>query len=154
MTGERSVADIACGAGLDQELVGQALEQLSTAGLIEEPEAISRRALYKRTAKLGAAALSAPLIYSVAVAPAGAAASPTLCTSNCPTGSEIPCSQCGANAGSIAQTITCQGRVCYQGQTNSRCFCNAEPCGDSAAGCTSLPCCAGQQFCVGGVCQQ
>ena len=154
--GEQSAADIARGAGLDQERVAQALEQLSTAGLIEEPEGISRRALYKRTAKLGAAALSAPLIYSVAVAPAGAAASPPLCTSDCATGSVIPCASCGAAPGRANAPIDiCPSRVCYQGASNRTCYCAPNPCIIGSGDCSGqLPCCAPPQFCVSGVCQQ
>ena len=75
--GQRSAIDIASLLGLHEARVAQALDELSGAGLIEGPDAISRRALYKRVAKLGAAAVSAPLIYSVAVRPASAAASQT-----------------------------------------------------------------------------
>ena len=74
--GLSSANDIARSLGLEQARVGQALDELSAAELIEEPDGISRRALYKRAAKLGAAALSAPLIYSVAIRPPNAAASP------------------------------------------------------------------------------
>lgn len=77
--GHSSAQDIARRVGSDQARVAQALDELSTAGLIEEPDGISRRALYKRAANLGAAAVSAPLIYSVAVRPASAAASSRVC---------------------------------------------------------------------------
>ncbi len=76
--GERSAGEIARLVGLDVALVAQAVEQLSAAGLIERPEGISRRALHKRAAKFGAAALSAPLIYSIAI-PAAAAAASSIC---------------------------------------------------------------------------
>ena len=70
--GQSSVKDIAHRVGLEQARVAQALDELSSAELIEEPEGISRRALYKHAAKLGAAAVSAPLIYSIAIRPASA----------------------------------------------------------------------------------
>ncbi len=73
--GERSTGEIARLVGLDEALVAQAVQQLSVAGLIERPEGISRRALHKRAVQFGAAALSAPLIYSIAIPPAAAAAS-------------------------------------------------------------------------------
>jgi DNA-binding transcriptional ArsR family regulator len=75
--GHSSAKEIARRVGLEQPRVAQALDELSGAGLIEEQEGISRRALYKRIAKLGAAAVSAPLIYSIAVPAPGAAASST-----------------------------------------------------------------------------
>ena len=77
--GDSSGKDIAGRLGLEHARVEQALEELSAAELIEEPEGISRRALYKRAATLGAAAVSAPLIYSVAISPSSAHASGT-CT--------------------------------------------------------------------------
>ncbi len=77
--GHSLAMDIASRLGLDETRVAQALDELSAAELMEEPEGISRRVLYKRIAKLGAATLSAPLIYSVAVAPPGASASPLAC---------------------------------------------------------------------------
>jgi hypothetical protein len=77
--GQNSAKDIARRVGLEKTRVGQALDELSAAGLIEEPPpGISRRALYKRIAKLGAAAVSAPLIYSVAI-PAPSVAQSSLC---------------------------------------------------------------------------
>jgi len=58
--GERSSEEIARRVGLGEARVAHALEQLSKAELIEQPEGISRRDLHKRAAKLAAAALSAP----------------------------------------------------------------------------------------------
>ena len=76
--GERSTGEIASVVGSDVALVVRAVEQLSVAGLIERAEGISRRALHKRAAQFGAAALSAPLIYSIAI-PAAAAAASGIC---------------------------------------------------------------------------
>jgi hypothetical protein len=75
--GRSSATDIARGLGVDEARVAQALEELLAAELIEEPVGISRRALYQRMAKLGTAALSAPLVYSIAVPAANAAVSST-----------------------------------------------------------------------------
>ena len=74
--GQRSAKDIACLVGLEEARVAQALDELSAAELLEEPDGISRRAFYKRIAGLGAA-VSAPLIYSVAIPAASAAQSST-----------------------------------------------------------------------------
>lgn len=90
--GDSSVIDIARRVGLERARVAQALDQLSAAGLIEEPAGMSRRALYKRTAKLGAAALSVPLIYSVAIPSASAAQSHPPCSPiNSPCQSDSEC---------------------------------------------------------------
>ena len=56
--GHRSAEDVAYRVGLEQARVAQALDELSAAGLMQEPDGISRRALYKRAAKLGAATLA------------------------------------------------------------------------------------------------
>ena len=78
--GHSSAEDVAYRVGLEQARVAQALDELSAAGLMQKPDGISRRALYKRAAKLGAATLSAPLIYSVAIRPTSAHAStPSTC---------------------------------------------------------------------------
>ena len=74
--GQSSAKDIARRVGLEEAGVAQALGELSAAELLEEPEGISRRAFYRRMAELGAA-VSAPLIYSVAIPAASAAQSST-----------------------------------------------------------------------------
>ncbi len=112
--GRRSAIDIASVVGLDQARVARALDELSGAGLIEEPEGISRRALYKRMAKLGAAAVSAPLIYSVAIPAASAAQSPT----------------CGSFAGN-ACVIQWSNATCTGPQLNDSCMLQT-----GSAGCT------------------
>ncbi len=76
--GRGSAEAIASRVGLDEVRVVQALEELSGAELLVESEGISRREVYKRSAKLAAAALSAPLIYSIAI-PAAAAAASGIC---------------------------------------------------------------------------
>ena len=162
--GRGSAEAIASRVGLDEVRVAQALEELSGAELLEEPDGISRREVYKRAAKLGAAALSAPLMYSVAIRPAAAAAS--VCTTNCPDGTVIPCGtgtgQCPARPGESGLTSICRGSTCYRGEFNNTCYCAGEDRATFEQTCsgdaTALPCCAGQQFCVVfegiGSCQQ
>lgn len=124
---------------------------MSGAGLIDEPEGISRRALYKRAAKLGAGAITVPLIYSVAIRPATASAS--LCTANCPTGTVIPCGTgtCTANPNGFASTTACaSGDGCYRGVSNNTCYCTGGDCVAGGGTCDDdNSCCAGQQFCAG-----
>jgi DNA-binding transcriptional ArsR family regulator len=116
--GHSSAADIARRLGLDEARVAHALDELSGAELMEEPEGISRRALYKRTAKLGAAALGAPLIYSVAIRPTSAHASTPPCS--CPAGQP----NCGCpGSGSVKLSNGTCAKPCTTGdQCTMDCF--------------------------------
>ena len=112
--GDSSVKDIAGRLGLEQARVEQALEELSAAELIEEPEGISRRALYKRAATLGAAAVSAPLIYSLAIRTPSANASSmcahigTACTVTWENGTCTGSPNTETCVGQFGPTCTCQ----------------------------------------------
>jgi hypothetical protein len=79
--GERSPAGIAGELGMAGERVDTALRELGDAGLLEsvfrQQQGISRRDAAKRLATIGAAAVSAPLIYSVVIPAAAAAMSGT-----------------------------------------------------------------------------
>jgi hypothetical protein len=126
--GRDSVKDIARHVGLEQARVAEAVAQLSMAGLLEEPPRISRRALYKRAAKLGAAAVSAPLIYSIAV-PA-----PSVAQSN-------PCSQVSGSACVVQwSNSTCSGPQlndsCQLQSGSAVCTCQIFP--DGQGGCATL----------------
>ena len=127
--GERSTRSIADELGLDEEIVKRAVADLSECALLDEgPLAIkiSRRDAGKRFAKIGGAAFAAPLIYSVAIAPAMAAAS---CSSNgvaCTTGTTCCSGKCDGG--------TC-GSCCHNG--NSGCCSTAADC------CTGTTCTAG-----------
>jgi DNA-binding transcriptional ArsR family regulator len=153
--GHTSAAEIAARLELDETTVTQALAELSAARLIDTPGGLSRRQATKRMAKLGAAALSAPLIYSVAVPPVSAAAS--LCTSNCAAGTVVPCgtgaAACDADPGQSGDADQlCATTICYQGATNTTCYCTSAPCSGVGSdlpcvGTGSIPCCAGDQFC-------
>jgi hypothetical protein len=116
--GQSSVKDIAHRVGLEQARVAQALDELSGAELIEEPDGISRRALYKHAAKLGAAAVSAPLIYSVAIRPASAQAS-SLCAF--PSGN--PCAVFWTNSTCSGPKESSNECGCLSGNCNGACDC-------------------------------
>jgi hypothetical protein len=77
--GTRSDAQIAQATGLSDGEVSDALAQLRSVGLLESAiatgGAVTRREAARRFARIGGAAFAAPLIYSVAVGPASAAAS-------------------------------------------------------------------------------
>lgn len=160
--GRSSAADIARRVGLDEALVENALDELSGAELLEEPEGISRRALYKRTAKLGAAALGAPLIYSVAIRPSSAHASTPPCS--CPSGHP----NCGCPAsGSVKLSNGTCAKPCTSsnpGVCTEDCFISSFPNGycstgnPSSTSCsTDADCpvgyfCADGMFCVQAIC--
>jgi hypothetical protein len=80
--GTRAAEDMARELDVSVEQVRRALEELTGAGLLEispfPAGGVSRREVARQFAKVGVAALSAPLIYSVAV-PAAAAAASDLC---------------------------------------------------------------------------
>jgi hypothetical protein len=83
--GTRSDDQIAVATGLSDTEVADALGQLRTVGLIEEPTADggadghTRREATKRIVRAGALAAAAPLIYTLAISPAAAMASGLAC---------------------------------------------------------------------------
>jgi hypothetical protein len=95
---------------LDPGLVERALEELDRCGLLDRGPSfgpvLSRREAAKAAARIGGLALTAPLIYSVAVPTAAAAQSSTSCCDVCPT-----CSAgeyCADNSG----VYSCQSDPC------------------------------------------
>ena len=78
--GRRTVGELSDDLAFDQQIVRQALEELDDCGLLDgRPRAgLTRREATSRLAKVGAAAASAPLIYSIA-APAPAVAATGFC---------------------------------------------------------------------------
>lgn len=131
-TGSETASAIADSLELDPGLVRQALADLDERGLLAPTPAlavtsatapapaghpvvgVSRREAARRLAKLGGAALAAPLVYSVAIGPAIAAASP--CTA---TGQAIPKTATCTTAfglidefGTVSPTSACCGHGC------------------------------------------
>jgi DNA-binding transcriptional ArsR family regulator len=88
--GSRSDAQIAAATGLGEREVSVALDELREARLLEEPApGQTRREATKRILRAGALAAAAPLIYTVAIAPAAAMASEGYCAEN--PGAQTPC---------------------------------------------------------------
>jgi hypothetical protein len=143
--GVRTCAEIGDELGRDAGLVRQAVDELRQVSLMEDPSSngLSRREAAKRLAKVGGAAFAAPLIYSVAVPMAAAAAS---CASQ---GSTVTCGiaagDCNAAAGQFGTVVgtTCS---CYQGASNTTCYYTTNatgscvPSGGNCAG--AKTCCA------------
>jgi hypothetical protein len=159
--GERTSEQIAFELRAAVALVEQALEELEACELLQgapRPEhGISRRQAARRLAQIGAGAFAAPLIYSIAIQPASAAASPAVCSSNCAPGTIIACGtgtgQCPALPGTISFTSgVCSGGIaCYRGAINNTCYCATDGCsGPAGRPCPQFfPCCGA---CVGGTC--
>ena len=79
--GKASVAEIAGDLDLARAEVGRALDELRVCGLLANVGAeYSRRDAVIKVAKVGAAAAAVPLIYSLAIGPSAAMASPVTCS--------------------------------------------------------------------------
>jgi hypothetical protein len=113
--GTRSAAEIGDQLELETALVEQALAELGESGLLVDAPAnlISRRQAAKRLASVGGAALAAPLIYSVAIGPATAAATAVAC-------SNVNCTSSGG--GNNGQTTKNSNTIC---QTSPACKANS-----------------------------
>ena len=144
--GQRTCAEIADACGWDLEAVHAAVHVLREKALVDaQPEKVglSRRDAAKRLARVGGAALAAPLIYSVAIPSSAAAAS---CLSQ---GSTVTCGsgqgRCQASAGAFS-TVKGTSCECYQGESNNTCYYTTSDISCKAFGATctqNSDCCAG-----------
>jgi hypothetical protein len=100
---------IAADLRLDLTIVELALDELRTSDLLTadsaDASALSRRDAVKKVAKVGAAAASVPLIYSLAIGPAAAMASATTCNVQ-------PCEGTGLTALGIVNIIVGANAQC------------------------------------------
>jgi hypothetical protein len=147
--GERSGSEIALAVGIDRQTVDRALEHLAESGLLDEPAGYSRRDVAKRFAKVGGAAVAAPLIYSVAI-PAAAAAISCI----------PPQFACGTSCCSDQMTQRCCGTTCCDISNfccNDACcatpFCCNGTCCHGSGCCGGTCCTSGQALCAGDPCQ-
>jgi len=99
---------------LDEATVARALEELDACGLLDSGPAtgVTRREATAKLARIGAAVVSAPLIYSIAAPAPAMAASAAFCASLA----------CPANAAACASAgcILCQGNACVSGQRSGK----------------------------------
>jgi hypothetical protein len=176
--GTRTVSEIAAQSGLEAPVVQQAIDELSERGLLEGRVAssapISRREGMRRLVQAGGAAFAAPLIYSVAISPAMAAASSS-CTvpngstvSECYTGFSTICSYTEGVSGPPHTTgPCCASGTCYVScvdgsETNTATFYCDDPATCAAYGeaCTenenfTSNCCnSSLGICQGGFCTE
>jgi len=140
--GSRSAEDISRELALQPELVERALSELSRCRLLDEgPFAVhnySRREAAVKFAKVGGAAFTAPLIYSVVIAPALAAAS-------CKANGVVVTTTCSATAsGTKGTDATCCSGTCYQGGGTTK-TCVVATCSAAGLGCVLVgnTCCSG-----------
>jgi slime mold repeat-containing protein/coenzyme PQQ synthesis protein D (PqqD) len=133
--GERSVEEIASEIGQSADRVSAVLGRLGDSGLLELGSgqgALSRRDVAKRFAQLGAAALSAPLVYSVDVPAAAAASSSGRCTND---------GDCIASNGCLVGTCnTFTGNCTYTPKNcNDNNRCTIDTCDSTTGNCLNTP---------------
>jgi hypothetical protein len=133
--GRRSPEQISEELGLELAVVERALRELRACSLLDEVHdggGFSRREATLRIVKVGGAALTAPLIYSVAVPSAAAAASGSLCVGvTC-----VPLDQCH-----VAGTCDPTTGLC------------SNPFAGNGTPCTTGNLCFRVQICVTGACE-
>jgi Coenzyme PQQ synthesis protein D (PqqD) len=151
--GERSAAQIADELRRDVADVDRAVDELRATELLEDPAAagISRRDAAKRLAQIGGAAFAAPLVYSVAIGPATAAAS------GCqPQGTSVTCGttsgKCNAAPGAFGTVLGTGGCTCYKDNNSAGCVytTSTTSCAPFNASCqTAASCCSATAACSG-----
>ena len=130
--GSRSPEELSRELALEPELVTQALDELGRCGLLDDgPVQVSdysRREAAVRFAKVGGIAFSAPLIYSIAIGPATAAASCVATFQSEP--------GCTAALGAKATDAACCAGNCYNGVVTGK-ICATSACKPALALCGS-----------------
>jgi DNA-binding transcriptional regulator YhcF (GntR family) len=112
--GSTSVRQLGLALNLDAATVVRALEQLEACGLLDSGPAagVTRREATAKLVSIGAAAASAPLIYSITAPAPALAASQAFCEAiACPAGSAT-CTGAGC--------LFCLGSGCAAGQNSGR----------------------------------
>jgi hypothetical protein len=138
-------AEIAAALTLEQTAVERAADELRECGLLDDgPVAetgYSRREAAVKFARVGGGALMAPLIYSVAIPQAAAAASACITNGNSETLS------CSAAVGAKAADARCCSGTCYQTGAHNK-ICVAPTCNLAGIGCigSGATCCSGSCF--------
>ena len=134
-------AEIGVALSLEPAVVERAVDELRGCGLLDEGPVVeggySRREAAVKFAKVGGAAFMAPLIYSVVIPHAAAAASACITNGNAETVS------CGAGVGAKATDARCCSGTCYQTGTHNK-ICVASNCTLPGLGCLVFGnCCSG-----------
>jgi DNA-binding transcriptional regulator YhcF (GntR family) len=117
--GATTVEQLSTRLGLEEATTERALDELEQCGLLETglPGGVTRREAAARIAKVGAAAASAPLIYSIAAPTPALAASQAFCvrlgcSGDCGLCHTAGCSCCVGNMSTHVCTANCSGTNC------------------------------------------
>jgi hypothetical protein len=115
--GKTSVSGLSAKLGMDEATVSRAMDELEQCGLLDsgpKSAGITRREATARMAKVGAAAASAPLIYSIMAPTPALAASQAFCLSfgcintGCGACHNCGCACCGpGNSGGVGVNKLC-----------------------------------------------
>lgn len=109
-TGSNTLAEIASAVGINERIAESAVDQLIALDLLDVPSGIDRRRFLRRGALIGAGALTAPVIETVAAPPAWAHGSPRAilafsCTSTRGSQTQITLTGSGFQAGTYDVVI-------------------------------------------------
>jgi hypothetical protein len=148
--GTRTTERIAFDLEIETPAVTRAIDELRACALLEDqlaPEpGYSRREAAVRVAKVGGAALAAPLIYSVAVPAAAAAVSCVANNAQMKAGGTCTATTAGTfgTANAAAGCCTTTGQNCYRG-VDGIAYCSGGPgtCATNGNKCNSVACCGG-----------
>jgi len=150
--GRLTEAEIADRLTLSLEVVERAVAMLEDRGLLDEAPAVapgySRRQAAVRLARIGGAALAAPLVYSIDVGSAAAASSHL--AAGCPVTACTGVTSCPGSTANGTNSTCASGR-CYCSTLNSsgasqnqlRCAISSSCTRDNVTGCTSNGACCG-----------
>jgi hypothetical protein len=109
--GQTPVAQLPDALDLDATTVARALEELEACGLLDPAVStgLTRREATARFAKIGAAAASAPLIYSIAAPTPALAVTEAMCNVLFPCSTSGSCNSANAGACFAAGCVCCHG---------------------------------------------
>jgi hypothetical protein len=152
--GRLTETEIAQQLTLSLQVVQRAIAVLDERGLLDEGPAAasgySRRQATIRLAKIGGAALAGPLVYSIDVGPAAAAASHL--AAGCPVTACTGVTSCPGSS-ALGTNSTCASGHCYcstlssggTGQNQLRCAISSSSCLADNSACTTPGACCGNQ---------
>ncbi len=133
--GGAGIKQIAAKLGLDRDVVSHAIDELDECRLLDGPgtAGLTRREATRKLAKLGTAAVAAPLIYSIVAPSPALAASEAFCTaahkcsstdicSSCPSG----CTCCMVEKSNGNMFWTCVAACSFCSNSTLGCFTGSE----------------------------
>jgi hypothetical protein len=140
--GATTVEQLSTRLGLDEATTQRALDELDQCGLLETglPGGVTRREAAARIAKVGAAAASAPLIYSIVAPTPALAATQAFClTFGCTSGVNNNCGFCHTQ-GCACCVGTGSNHLCVADCTSTNCSAavmSSHSCGTTQVSCNT-----------------